>query len=457
MDLVDYKQDVYNDIRSVYDAYLQGIGIRPLHYIPISGREGDLVVERGSHMNWYEGPTLLQALDSFEKARPLVDQPLRLPVQDVYKFSTFGDSRRIIAGTIASGSLLPGDEIVFHPSGKRTRVLSFEEFNKPSPQFAQAGQAVGFTMTEQIYVNRGQIVTRVSESENSPAVSTRLRVALFWLGSKPFIAGKDYLFKLGSSREKAQLEQIHKIIDASNYSAHNNKSEIGHHDVAEVTLKLVHPIAFDTSDKLPGTSRFVLVDEYEIRGGGIVLQALPDAETQIREDVAIRNQKWIRSTVTVDQRAERYNQRSALVLITGPRHVGRKTLAAMLERQLFEDGKHAYYLGLGSLLYGVNADLKRHDAPGGSREVMRRFAEVSHLFLDAGQILIATAVDLTSEDLSILQTVLDPEKIKVVWLGSETPSADLAVDLIFHHDETLESAAVQIKRLLQDSGIIFKP
>ena len=455
MDLVNYDSAVFEDIRSTYAAYLLGIGIQPEHFIPVSGREGDCVVNCTANMPWYQGPTLLQALDSFEKAQPRVNQPLRLPVQDVYKFSTFGDSRRIVAGTIASGQLAPGDEIIFQPSGKRTSVLSIEEFNAPTPTQAQAGQAVGFTMTEQIYVNRGQIVTKVSDLP--PAVSTRLRVSLFWLGQQPFVAGKDYIFKLGATREKVRLEQIHKIIDASDYAAHNGKSEIGHHDVAEVTLQLAHPIAFDTSDKLPDTSRFVLVDEYEIRGGGIVLEALPDAESQIREDVAVRNQKWIRSTVSMDQRAERYNQRSALVLITGPRHVGRKTLAAMLERQLFEDGKHAYYLGLGSLLYGVNADLKRHDAPGGAREVMRRFAEVSHLFLDAGQILIATALELTREDLNILQAIIDPEKIKVVWLGVEPPPADLPVDLIFHHGETLENAAVQIKRLLQDHGIIFKP
>lgn len=454
MDLVGYESRVYHQIHEEYSLYLKGLGIEALHFIPVSGREGDCVVNCSDQMPWYQGPTLLEALDSFEKAATRHDQPLRLPVQDVYKFSALGDSRRIVAGSIASGMLKVGDELVFYPSGKRTQVKTIEVFHAPAVNQLQSGDAAGFTMSEQIYVRRGQIAA--SSQQTPPFVSTRMRVSLFWLGQQSLVKGKDYLFKLGAAKERVQLEEIHKIIDASDYSAQNEKTDIGHHDVAEVTLKLAHPIAFDTSDKMPETSRFVLIDQYEIRGGGIVLEALPDSETAIREDVAVRNQKWIRSNISMEQRAERYNQRSALVIITGPRHVGRKTLAAMLERQLFEDGKQAYYLGLGSLLYGVNADLKRHEAPGGWRESMRRFAEVSHLFLDAGQILIVTALELTSADLNVLQTVIGDDKIKTVWLGGDI-TTDLPVDLIFHHNETLEHAAVMIKRLLQDDGIIFKP
>ncbi|OJX44672.1 MAG: adenylyl-sulfate kinase [Chloroflexi bacterium 44-23] len=454
MDLVEYDQNAFQAIKTQYEAFLQGLGIEVLHYIPASGLEGDCIVDCAARMPWYHGPTLLQALDAFEIAATLDDQPLRLPIQDVYKFSAFGDSRRIVAGSVASGRLSVGDELVFYPSGKRTQVKEFEIFNGKNPISVASGDATGFTMREQIYVRRGQIAAK--STEPAPFVSTRMRVSLFWLGKEPLVQGKEYYFKLGASKERVQLEKIHKIIDASNYAAQTEKTEIGHHDVAEATLKLAHPVAFDTSDKMPETSRFVLVDQYEIRGGGIILEALDDPDSDIRADVVIRNQKWIKSTVSMEQRAEHYNQKSALVIITGPRHVGRKTLAAMLERQLFEDGKQVYYLGLGSLLYGVNADLKRHEAPGGWRESMRRFAEVCHLFLDAGQILIVTALELTSADLTVLQTVIGEEKIKTVWLGGEI-TTDLPVDLVFHHHETLEQAAVQIKGLLQEAGIIFKP
>lgn len=456
MDLVGYDQTVFTRIRDEYNAYLTGIGVQPLYYIPVSGREGAGIATHNGQMPWYDGPTLLQALDSFEKARPLTDQPVRLPVQDVYKFSNMGDNRRIVAGTLSSGTLQPGDELVFYPSAKRTILKTLEGFNTPAQNQAQAGQSTGITMAEQIYVRRGQIACKVSEAP--PAVSTRLRVSLFWLGHEPLTTAKTLILKLGTAREKAQIETIHKIIDASDYSAQNGSDthQIQHHDVAEVTLRLAHPIAFDTSDKLPDTSRFVLVDEYEIRGGGIVLEALPDEVSELRDEVSLRNQKWIRSNVTMEQRYEKYNQKSALVVITGPKGIGRKRLASLLERQLFEDGKLCYYLGIGSVLYGVNADLKRRDAINNWREHVRRFGELAHLFLDAGQILIVTAVELTKADLAILQTVIEEENIKTAWLG-EHVTTDLPVDLVFDHAQSDEEMAIRIKRLLQDNGVIFKP
>jgi bifunctional enzyme CysN/CysC len=115
-----------------------------------------------------------------------------------------------------------------------------------------------------------------------------------------------------------------------------------------------------------------------------------------------------------------------------------------------------YYLGIGSVLYGVNADLKRRDAINNWREHVRRFGELAHLFLDAGQILIVTAVEFTKSDLAILQTVIDEDSIKTVWLG-EHVTTDLNVDLVFDHGESDEEMAIRIKRLLQDNGIIFKP
>lgn len=458
MDLVGYDQSVFERIRTEYNAYLTGIGVQPLFYIPVSGRDGAGVAAHNGEMTWYDGPTLLQALDSFEKAPALTNQPVRMPVQDVYKFSDMGDNRRIVAGTLSSGTLQPGDALVFYPSAKRTVLKSLEAFNQEQQTQVSAGQAVGFTMAEQIYVRRGQIACKVDEMP--PAVSTRLRVSLFWLGRQPLTPEKTLILKLGTAREKAHIETIHKVIDASDYSAADGNTtaslQIEHHDVAEVTLRLVHPIAFDTSDKLPDTSRFVLVDEYEIRGGGIVLEALSDEVSELRDEVNLRNQKWIRSNVTMEQRYEKYNQKSALVVITGPKGIGRKRLASLLERQLFEDGKLCYYLGIGSVMYGVNADLKRRDAINNWREHVRRFGELAHLFLDAGQILIVTAVEFTKSDLAILQTVIDEDSIKTVWLGQHI-TTDLPVDLVFDHGETDEEMAIRIKRLLQDNGIIFKP
>jgi bifunctional enzyme CysN/CysC len=454
MDLVDYSQAVFKAIVDEYSHYLSDLGIQPMYYIPVSGREGDGVVKPSERLAWHTGPTVLDALDLFTKEKPLVDLPLRIPVQDVYKFNNFGDNRRIVAGNIASGQIKVGDEMVFYPSGKRTKVKTIESFNIPKVATSVTGQAVGFTMLEQIYVNRGQIATRVQDTP--PFVSSRLRASIFWLGKQPLSLGKDYIFKLGTSHEKVQVEAIHKVIDASDYKNQNDRTEIGHHDVAEVTFKLAHPIAFDTSEVFPETSRFVLVDDYEIRGGGIVLEALTDDDAALREDVYTRNMKWIPSDVTMSHRAEMYNQRPSVVVITGTRHAGRKTLARKLEKQLFKDGKFVYYLGIGSLLYGVNADLKRHEAEGGWREHVRRFAEVSHLFLDAGMLLIVTAIEFTQDDLDILETVIDKDMVHVVWVGGKV-TTDIEFDIQLKNRESLDEGVVMVKHLLQKRGILFTP
>lgn len=445
MDLVGYKQQVFDKIVSEYQDYMAGIGIRALTYIPVSGREGDGVVYRSKNFSWYKGPTALEALDSFEKEKLIEDLPLRLPIQDVYKFSVLGDNRRIIAGNISSGKLKTGDELVFFPSGKRTKIKTIESFNTDKRTEGSAGQAVGFTMVEQIYVNRGQILTR--DGDTPPYVSSRMRVSLFWLGKQPLILNKEYILKLGTAREKVRVEEIHKVIDASDYNNKNHGTNINHHDVAEVTFQLAHPIAFDTSEKFPETSRFVLVDDFEIRGGGIVLEFLPDTEDQIRQDVYLRNEKWVPSLVTMEKRALKYQQESSLVIITGARNAGRKTLARKLEKQLFTDGKLAYYLGIGSLLYGVNADLKRHDAAGGWREHVRRFGEVAHLFLDAGLILIVTAVNLTQEDLDILKTAVDDDKVRVIWVG-EKVTTDISYDIQVTSRDEFDEGVLLVKGLL---------
>ena len=454
MDLVNFNEATYNAIVKEYSDYLAGIGVKAMAYIPVSGHEGDNISNKSKHMPWYKGHTLLEALDSFEKEKATPDLPLRLPVQDVYHFSDFGDNRRIIAGNISSGKLKVGDELVFYPSGKRTRIKTIESFNTPKKTNAETGQAVGITMQEQIYIKRGQIASHASDTP--PFISSRMRASLFWLGKQPLVIGKEYLLKLGTTREKVKVEAIHKIIDASDYATQGDKKEIGHHDVAEVTFKLAHPIAFDTSEKFPETSRFVLVDEYEIRGGGIVLTAESDEDASIRADVYTRNEKWVQSLVSTEDRAEKYNQRSSLIVVTGPKGVGRKSLARKLESQLFESGKLVYYLGIGSLLYGVNADLKRHDAPGGWREHVRRFAEVANLFIDAGVILIVTAIELNQEDLDVLKTVVGEDKIQVVWVGDKV-TTDISHDIHVQSREEINEGVVKVKHLLQDRGIVFKP
>src|SRR6056297_3229633 len=172
--------------------------------------------------------------------------------------------------------------------------------------------------------------------------------------------------------------------------------------------------------------------------------------------VMLRNYKWIKSSISKERRAEKYSQKASLVLITGERGSGRKDIAKHLEQRLFEDGKYVYYLGLGSILYGVDADIKEEGKETNRKEHLRRMAEVAHIMMDSGVILIVTAVGLTEDDLETVKTIISGDLIETVWVG-ESLSTDLLPDIhITESADTLEAASL-IKSRLQDKGVIFRP
>lgn len=452
MDLVQYSQAHFDGIVKEYSAFLDKIGVHPACFIPAAGREGDNIATHSAAMPWYHGPTVLEALDQFHTERPALDKPFRMPVQDVYKFTAQGDDRRIVAGTIETGVVRVGDEVVFYPSGKKSRVKSVESFNTPVRTEAHAGQAAGFTLAEQLYVSRGEVATLATQPK--PEVTTRVRVSLFWLGKTPLTKKRDYLLKIGTARVPCRLETVHRVIDASNLNASEAKDRIDRHDVAECTLALNRAVAFDLAADLAATSRFVLVDDYEIRGGGIIREAVADRQADIREKVMLRNFKWEPSILPPERRAERYSQKASLVLITGAKDADRKTLAKDLEVRLFEDGRVVYYLGMASVLYGVDADLARQSE--NRTEHLRRLGEVANILLDAGGLLIVTAQELAQEDLEVIKTAVDPDRIETVWVGDHV-TTDVNYDMILGEQEAAADGVDRIKRLLQDKGILFRP
>ena len=452
MDLVGYDRGVFDRIEAEYRAFLQQVNVRPARFIPVAGRDGENIAARSTLMPWYDGPTVLSMLDQFPAEPAAVHQPFRMPVQDVYKFTSRGDDRRIVAGSVESGSAQVGDEVVFYPSGKKTVIKSIEAFNRTPAVRAASGEALGFTLQEQIYVARGEIATLAKEPR--PKVTTRLRVNLFWLGKAPLVKKKDYVLKLGAGRVTARVEEIHRVIDASDLSSKDHQQRVDRHAVAECTLKCNRAIAFDLADEIAATSRFVVVDDFEIRGGGIVREALPDQQTSLREKVLLRNYKWEPSFIPTDRRAARFSQRPTLLLITGPKETDRKGLAKDLEARLFDEGKAVYFLGIGNVLYGVDADITR--STENRQEHVRRLAEVANLMLDAGMILIVTAIELTQDDLELIKTSVDPDRIETVWVG-ERVTTDLTCDLLLTEPEDVNEGVERIKLLLQDKGIIFRP
>jgi bifunctional enzyme CysN/CysC len=452
MDLVGYDQATFDGIVQDYLGFLGPVGLKPACFIPVCGRAGENVAADAVTMPWYTGPTVLQALDDFQAEPPPTEHPFRMPVQNVYKFARHGDTRRIVAGTVETGTLRVGDEVVFYPSGKRSRVATIEAFNRPPATEVDAGSATGFTLGEQVYVARGEIATRATERR--PQVTTRLGVSLFWFGRSPLVMGKDYVFGLGSARVTARLADVHRILDAASLETSARTGQVDRYQVAQCVLTLNRPIACDLSDDITATSRFVLVDDFEICGGGLVREALPDKQTQVREQVLRRNSRWEPSAISAEQRGARYSQRPTLLLVTGTRDADRKALARDLETGLFGDGRLVYFLGIGNVLYGVDADIGRDRDD--RREHMRRLAEVANIMLDAGVILIVTAAELTQEDLEIIRVAVQPDRIETIWLGDRV-TTDVEYDLHVLPTEARDEALQRIGSRLRERGIVFRP
>ncbi|HOO25584.1 MAG TPA: GTP-binding protein, partial [Clostridiales bacterium] len=286
------RQAVFEKIVKEYGAFLEQVGLVPTCYIPISATQGINIAKNTNILPWYKGPGVLEALDAFEEVLPPTDLSFRMWVQDVYKFTAQNDDRRIIAGTVSCGCLKVGDELIFLPSGKKTRVKSIEAFNEPTQTFACAGKATGFCMTEQIYVKRGELISIVGD--DSPLIGNRFKASVFWLGKEKLSKDKAYKLKIGSAQVGCVLEKVDGVLNASTLEG-IEQDFVDRHEVASCVFRLDRSVAFDLAGKFQDSVRFVIVDGYEISGGGIITQTVDD---DLGKNLVRRGIKWVKSSIS---------------------------------------------------------------------------------------------------------------------------------------------------------------
>ncbi len=442
MDLVGYSQERFQHIRAEFTEFLRSIGTEPLAFIPVSATDGVNIAERSGKTPWWAGSSVLEALDGFKKEPSPIDLPLRLPVQDIYKFTEEGDNRRIIAGTIETGELEVADEVEFLPSRKKSQVKSIEAFNESPPHKAEAGQATGLTLAEQIYITPGELMCK--SGEKTAELGTHIKVNIFWMGRRPMIPKKRYKLKIGTARVPVWLREVKTVLDASELTTDSNRRQIERHDVAECILETLKPVAFDPNHEIAQTSRFVIVDNYEIAGGGVVLEAAESETNMLSERVRAREKNWERSRINPSMRAQRYGQGSTLVLICGPADIDKESLAKSLEENLFTSGKFVYYLGLSNSLLELGSDI---DTSADRDEYIRRLGEISHLFTDAGLILIATVSDMDDYELEMITQLNQPNDCLTVSIGEGNLSKD-KTDLRVENLDDAREGIQKIKTML---------
>jgi thioredoxin-dependent adenylylsulfate APS reductase len=270
MDIVGYDEARFCEIDAEITTHLAGFGLKPAAVIPISARHGDGVVARSAAIGWYQGPTVVEALDRFAPAQPATALPLRLPVQAVYKF----DDRRIIAGRLQSGRIAVGGEIAVSPSGKRAVVRSIETWPAipDGPHEAGAGSSVGITLDRELFIARGDMIAL---PENPAPSGRRIKARIFWLHEIPLAAGVNVIVRIGAAEAAGAITAIASTLDPGNQSGANGDTarpaEVGQNHVGDVEIALASPVAVDRYEANPRTGRVVLEFGGRIAGGGLVL------------------------------------------------------------------------------------------------------------------------------------------------------------------------------------------
>ena len=264
VDLIGHDQARFDAIAGEITAYLKQLKLVPSAIIPVSARNGDNIATRSANLPWYAGPTVLEALDGFV-APVATDQPLRLPVQDVFKF----DERRLVVGRIESGSLRVGDRLEFAPGFKQAKVASIETWSAPAAISASAGQSVAITLDDELFIERGHVAVH---SERRPILGHRADLRLFWLDEQALRVGDKLKLKVATAEYPVEVEQITAAIDVEKLQP-VQASEVARNAIAEITVRSRALMALDKAVDMQRTGRGVLIRDGDIVGGALVLDA----------------------------------------------------------------------------------------------------------------------------------------------------------------------------------------
>jgi bifunctional enzyme CysN/CysC len=416
MDLVDYRQDVYDDIVADYTGFAEKLGIHDLTFIPLSALNGDNVVSRSERLEWYQGSTLLHHLESVNVGadRNLVD--FRFPVQ--YVVRPHQDFRGF-AGRVASGTVAPGEEVVILPSGVVTQVRSVEAFEGPLPQ-AVEGDSVVVTLADEVDVSRGDMIVR---RNNLPTVGSRLDAMVCWMGEQPLDPSVPYVIQHTTRSSRAFVSRVVYRIDVD--TLHREEAaQLGLNDIGRVEVTTSVPLFFDAYQGNRATGSFILVDPYTnvtvaagmIRGPVQTAEELfpPAPETQaasVSPDVV-----WEGWNVSREEREARNGHGAGVLWFTGLSGAGKTTIAREVERRLFAQGVQTMLLDGDTLRHGLNGDLGF--SPADRAENIRRVGEVARLFFAQGAVVLCTFVSPYREDRDRVRSLIPAERFMEIFVDA---------------------------------------
>jgi bifunctional enzyme CysN/CysC len=383
MDKIKYDANGFEKVSRETITYLKSIGLESAHIIPISAREGDMILNRGENLNWYKGKTLIEALDAFAIANPAIARPMRFPVQDVYRF----DEERVLVGRVESGTINKGDTIFFSPTNEKAKVTSIENWpNKEGKIQANAGESIGIKLDDRIFVERGHMG---SHEQDMPILSNVFKANIFWLSNTPLKVGNAYKIRYGTIEASVTVQSIDMMVDTNNLEKHNDAREVKRNDVAEVTLRARDLLPIDAHDQNRRLGRIVMYEGYDVAGGGLInMEGYPDQRQS--KSPKSKNIYKVTHSVTPEMRADRFGHYGGVFWFTGLSGSGKSTLAVAVEKEIFNRGMNSYVLDGDNVRYGLNSDLGF--SPEDRTENIRRVGEVAALQANAGVILLSAFI-----------------------------------------------------------------
>jgi bifunctional enzyme CysN/CysC len=374
IDLVGFDEAVFAKIVEDYRAFAADLGFKSIVPIPLSARYGDNVTARSPRMNWYAGPTLIGHLETVAVEDEALALPFRFPVQYVNRPNL---DFRGFAGTIASGSVAEGDEIVVAKSGTSARVKRIVTRDGDLKE-AVAGQAVTLVLDEEIEVSRGNMLVAAAAR---PQVADQFAANIVWFDEQALLPGRSYILRTATDQASATVSELKHRLNVNDF-AHEAAKSLAMNEVGVVSIATRAPVVFDPFAQNRATGAFILVDRITNAtvGAGMILHPLRRAE----------NIHWQSLDVGKRARADMKNQRPAVLWFTGLSGSGKSTIANLLEKKLHATGRHTYLLDGDNVRHGLNRDLGFTDAD--RVENIRRVAEVAKLMADAGLIVIVSFI-----------------------------------------------------------------
>lgn len=417
MDLKHYDEAVFERIKADFEAFSAELNLPNTTFIPISALRGDNVVEKSDKLPWYKGEALLPILEEVDVAAGTNFDDFRFPVQLVSRPDL---DFRGFAGTVVSGTVRPGDRIKALPSLKESTIARIVTADGDLDE-AFAPQAVTLELNDEIDISNGEMIVH---AENLPHISTHIEASVVWMTESPLKEGKTYIIRHTSRTTKAKITELKFHVDINTLQKHPT-TELQLNGIGRIVLTTHLPLFFDPYAKNRETGSFILIDPItNATAGAGMIERLPSVE-QPGSDVGgekatvtsvdRREFLWETGSVSAGNRAHKNGHKGKSVLFIGD-DSRKNDLAKLLELRLFTDGLQSYYLGLNSLMEGLEADIG--DNFWDREEHIRRIGELGRIMTDAGLIFISALDRIDEYDLTRLKHLNSPNELLVIRVGN---------------------------------------